>query len=224
MLHPIIFYLITFAICIVTGLYDIPACVFMALIAVCSILYARIGPKDTQSERYSLGAIITLIYIFSSIITSSCFSESEYYLASDPIRYIAMVHYNADYNLILGDLERAYIALSDNNGLYNAMLKFLGILCKDSGHEASSLVITLPQTLFGILTIQTVFRILCLKFNADKSFKYTILYGLCSITLLYSGIIVRDIVIAFLFAVCLETVLKPFKVKGLVVLGFAMVV
>ncbi len=222
MLKTVSLYLITFIISIVTGCFDAPASILMLFIMVCSIAYASIGSKNTRSERYSLSAITLLIYLVSSLITSTCFSEYEFYLASDPIRYIAMVHRSTDYSEISTELEKAYILLSDNNGLYNALLRCLGIICGDNGYEASALSITLPQTLFGILTIQTLFRILCTNFSQNQSYKYTLIYAICSLTLLYSGIIVRDVIIAFLFAICIETVFKPFSLKGIIVLAIAM--
>lgn len=219
----LIIYILTFIISIATGMFDLPAGIFMIAIVICSLLYARIGPKSSRTERFSLGAIITLIYIVSSMICSTCFDETRFYLASDPIRYIAMVHRTHDFRPIFDELEKSYILFADNNGLYNSMLRLLGILCRNNGYVASPLLVTLPQTLFGILTIQTVFRIINLKFTPKKTYKYTLIYGTCSLILLYSGIIVRDVVIAFVFAVCIETVMKPFNIRGLVILGVAMI-
>lgn len=207
-----------------TGLTDAPAGIFMICIVVCSILYAKIGPQKTKTERFFLGSIITLVYMLSAMITSTCFSELDYYLASDPIRYIALVHRSNSFSQILEELKRAYIEFGDNNGLYNSILRLVGILCKYYGYKASSLLITLPQSLFGILTIQTLYRILNIKFSRYKSFKYALIYGICSLTLLYSGIIVRDIIIAFLFANCIEIVLKPFSVRGVFMLGIIMII
>lgn len=208
---------------LILGLIDIPACIGVFIILSICFLYSRIGSKDYTIQRFEIFALVSFFYIISSYITSSCFSESEYFLASDPIRYIAMVHSSHDYGLITHALERCYIELSDNNGLYNSFLRLIGILCNKNGTEASSFLITLPQTLFGILTIQTVYRILNQFLQSNKVFKYTLVYAFCSLVFLYSGIIVRDIVIAFGYALCVEIIIRPFKISGIIKLAIIMI-
>jgi len=135
-----------------------------------------------------------------------------------------MVHHSTSYDLIWGELEKCYTELGDNNGLYNSILRLIGILCYKNGEIASSFLITLPQTLFGILTVQTVFRIFDNFFVASKAYRYTIIYGLCSLTLLYSGIIVRDITIAFCFTLCINIIVRPFHISGLLKLAVIMLI
>ena len=209
-----ILYLVNISLCCIIGWFDVPACISILFILIVTYLYSRIGERNSVSYRFTLCPIVTFVYIVTALINSSCFSETEFFLASDPIRYIATAHNSYDYSLISNELSKAYLELADNNGLYNSIIRFLGIVCNTNGVVASSLLITLPQTLFGILTVQTVFRILNTIVSPEKAFKYTLIYSVCSLTLLYSGIIVRDIAIAFTYAVCIETVLKPFRLKG----------
>ncbi|MDE6575371.1 MAG: hypothetical protein K2L84_08580 [Muribaculaceae bacterium] len=206
--------IVSIAISLIIGLFDLPASMLMLFILFVSYIYATIGNRNSAKFRYSLFSIVSFVYLVSAIICSSCFSETEFFLASDPIRYIATAHNTYNYESIFNELESVYIDLSDSNGLYNSIIRYLGLVCSNNNFTASSLLLTLPQALFGILTIQTVFRILNIIVSPDKAYKYTIIYSICSLTLLYSGIIVRDIVIAFTYAVCIETVLKPFNIKG----------
>ena len=198
-------------------LFDYPAGILIWGIVVLCTTYALVGKKRYKSNRLQIAFLLIFIYLASTLITSSCFSSNDYFLASDPTRYIAMAQGNRGYSTIIDEITRAY-ELTDNNGLYNAMLRLLGTWCNNMGIPATSLLLTLPQTLFGILTVQTVFRIISIKFTSQQATKYTLIYGICSLVLLYSGIIVRDIVIAFFFAVCTEVVLKPFKWKGVLLL------
>ncbi len=208
-------------ICFVINEYD--GIGVIAVLLFC-FLYSQIGEPNSKSYRVSLYTLISLIYILSSLITSSCFSEVEYFLASDPTRYIEKVHHSTSYDLIWIELEKCYTELGDNNGLYNSILRLIGILCYKNGEIASSFLITLPQTLFGILTVQTVFRILDNFFVSFRAYRYTIIYGLCSLTLLYSGIIVRDIAIAFCFALCINIIVRPFHISGLLKLAAIMLI
>lgn len=203
---------------ILVGMYDLPAGIFMFCILFVTSLYSRIGNRKAQIYQTTLVTYICFIYLASAVICSGCFSETDFFLASDPIRYIAMVRNSESYDVLFDEITNAYVLLKDNNGLYNSLLRALGIICNENGYKASSLLITLPQTLFGILTIQTLFRIFTNRFTYKKALYYSFLFGICSLTLLYSCIIVRDIIIVFFFTVCLEVVLKPFSMKGIIII------
>lgn len=207
----------------VYSIIDFPVAIGISLILIVCFLYAKIGSRVNQNQRYSIFAIVSFFYIVSSVITSTCFSEVDFYLASDPIRYIATAHRSFDYQLINDELTKCYLNLSDNNGLYNSIIRFLGIICNRSNTIASPLLMTLPQTLFGILSIQTLFRILSRQFEGKTAYRYTLIFSFCSLFFLYSGIIVRDILIAFSFIICLEVVLQPFRISGLLILILMMV-
>lgn len=203
---------------ILVGMSDLPAGIFMFCVLLITYLYSRIGDRKAQIYQTTLVTYITFIYLASALICSACFSETEFFLASDPTRYITMVRSSKSYDLLFDEITNAYVLLKDNNGLYNSLLRLLGIICNENGYTASSLLITLPQTLFGILSIQTVFRIFINHFTYKRALHYSFLFGICSLTLLYSCIIVRDIIIVFFFTVCLEVILKPFSMKGVVII------
>lgn len=201
---------------LITSLYD-PASACEIFVIMISALALAILHRNVQNKYViKLTFLISSVYITSAIIISNTFSETSYFLASDPIRYIASVRNCDSVTTIIRQLQICYLDLADNNGLYNSMLYMIGLLCKTYHVEATSLAITLPQTLFGILTIIMLFRILCNYYSEHEAFKYTLVFGLFSLTFLYSAIIVRDVVLEFLFTVGLAIVLKKFSVWRLV--------
>ena len=205
-------------------LTDTPAAFETIIIIALTFLYAICIKKELQQNSLYLYIIITFIYLGSATIISQCFSETDFYLSSDPTRYIAKVHSTTSQSTVLYELFKTYINFQDNNGLYNAMLGELGIICHKYNIIPSSLFITLPQTFFGILTILTLYRIICLFYDSKKSFKYSLIFSICSLVLLYSCIIVRDIIITFIFTKGLEIILQKFKTTHLLILIILMLI
>lgn len=193
---------------------DFPGMVGMVIVLVITGMYSYASDKNLRSYALSLWITTCFIYLTSAFIISQCFSETEFHLASDPIRYIAAAR-NHSINGLIKQLEQTYFELQDNNGLYNFVLFGIGTLCKSCGVVASSFILTLLESLFGILTIITLFRILCKYFPQSRAYSFSIVFGFCSLVLPYSCIIVRDIILTFLFIKAVEIVLSPFSTKGL---------
>ncbi|MEY8686515.1 hypothetical protein AB9N12_10420 [Bacteroides sp. AN502(2024)] len=83
--------------------------------------------------------------------------------------------------------------------------------------------ITLLQTVWGILSAIVLFRILSRHFEVEKAFHYTLLFALCSLFLFYSTVVIRDIVICFLYLCAFDVVDQKFSLTGLMKLGVIMI-
>jgi hypothetical protein len=88
----------------------------------------------------------------------------------------------------------------------------------------SVFAMTLCNTVFGILSINSLYELLLRYFDTDKAKKYTLIFAVCSIFFIYSDVIIRDIVITFFFLQAFNIVLKPFSLKGLALLVMYMLI
>lgn len=73
---------------------------------------------------------------------------------------------------------------------------------------------TLLQTVWGILSSIVLFRILTRHIEVDKAFRYTLIFSLCSLFLFYSTVIIRDIIICFLYLCAFDIVDRKFSLLG----------
>jgi len=208
---------------VLVGLFNLTNAIGIAVVLTIVWLYAFAYKWDLKSNSVGLCLTISFIYIFSAYISSNCFSASTFHMAADPMHYIRDVAH-ASPKYIIDELEKTYILHGDNNGLYNTMLASISIVCRLCHAQESVFLLTLLQTLFGILTILTLYRILCRFFSQTDSYRYSLIFGCCSLVLTYSCIIVRDIILAFLFTKAVEIILNKFTTQRLIALLFMMIV
>ncbi len=76
----------------------------------------------------------------------------------------------------------------------------------------------LGTTLFGILSSILLYKFLLLYINKENSYKYALIFMLCSAVFQYSFFLLRDIIIFFFYLLGFIIISKKFSVKGLFIL------
>lgn len=182
-----------------------------ALILTISLLYSIIGNKEQRKDRIKLGLSIYCIYVVSALIFSQPFSETTYFIVVDPMHYLEWFMPDRTFYMTWEHFYDCYVGLADNNAIYNAYILLWTVIGNVHLGGATAYYMTLAQTLFGILCIITLHRIISMYFDKKKAMHYTLLFGCCSLFLFYSCVIIRDIVIALFFMLAVEILLKPFR-------------
>lgn len=105
----------------------------------------------------------------------------------------------------------------ENEGyiFYIAVLAYISEVFFDGNHL---FVQYLGSVFFGALLSIVIYKILLLYFDSKKSANYTLLYSLLSVVFVFSFKLIRDVHIAFFYAVSIYVVLRKFSVRGLLVL------
>ena len=112
------------------------------------------------------------------------------------------------------DLYKCYFEFSDSNLLYNAYLNVMAVFANTKLDGMTVFGMTLLQTVWGILSSIVLFRILTRHIEVDKAFRYTLIFSLCSLFLFYSTVIIRDIIICFLYLCAFDIVDRKFSLLG----------
>ena len=115
------------------------------------------------------------------------------------------------------DSYTTYYSLLETKGY----VCYIGIIAYLAEHffDGNNLLLQfMGSVLFGTLASIILYKILLLYFNSQKSFKYALLYSLCSAAAYYSFKYYRDIHIAFFYILSLYVVLNKLSIKGVVIL------
>jgi hypothetical protein len=218
MFYLIFSIVITTIICLLDFSYSsLAGCVIIYAIG---LMYNLLNDKENRQKGFELFNIVYCVYILVAYIFSQSFSATNFFLASDPMRYITrninLTSCPYDWNYLLS----CYTKFTDSNALYNIIISYVAIAGNNLWGGSTIFYLTLLQSLFGILTICSLYRLLLIYFDIKSAFKYSIVFGLLSIFLFYSSVILRDIIIAFFFVLAFEIILKKFKARNAILLLF----
>lgn len=195
------------------------------LIYIIGFLFSQKVQKKYKNDSAKLFFYVFSIYLISGYVFSLSFNIRDNFLLSDPTVYIEQFskNWSLDKSLIIDYLYGCFIKLNDNNALYNLYIRFLANFSNYLFGEASVLYATLGQTIFGILSTLVLYRII-LNFQPNKAFKYSFIFAIFSSFHFYSSVIVRDIIIAFLFLLIIEIILKKYTNKNLIKLFILLII
>lgn len=115
------------------------------------------------------------------------------------------------------DSYTTYYSLLETKGY----VCYIGIIAYLAEHffDGNNLLLQfMGSVLFGTLASIILYKILLLYFDSQKSFKYALLYSLCSAAAYFSFKYYRDIHIAFFYILSLYVVLNKLSIKGVVIL------
>lgn len=198
----------------------------IVFIIVFGFLYCQIGKKSEYRYRLKLFRIVSFIYILSAYIASFSFDGNRFILTTDAKMYIEKTSLITNYSWSDAkyDLENCYLSISDNNGLFNVIREFIGFIFNEYFDGVSSFSLCLLLVFFGILSAITLYRIMTSFFLPNESLKYVLAFSLLSIFHLYSILILRDIVIAFVYLLCIEIIIRRFSLINLFVLFIYMII
>lgn len=176
-----------------------------------SCLQSQLADRNVRQYAFKVNQIVFFVYFLVAYIFSQAFVNGEFFVVSDPSRYIANYGSSRSMGDVWQNIHDCYFLFADNNALYNTYLRSISVLGNNLLGGTSVFYLTLSQTIFGILGINVLFRILSRYTNKQKAYKATLAYAFCTVFLFYSCIVVRDIIIAYFFLLVIEIVLKPFK-------------
>lgn len=170
----------------------------------------KLKGRELDYSMILLGSV-TIIYTISAFIISRNYIGDHYFLVSDALQYTRWLNLrSAEDNYTLLILEN-YGGLLDKDMLHEVYARMVCIWGNNFLGGTSVFYLTLCHTIFGILAIASLYRIMLLYFDAKKAFRYALVFAVFSPFIYYSSVIIRDIVIAYCFCRGIEIVLKPYK-------------
>lgn len=176
--------------------------------------------RKQDEELYALRTFVVLFPIYLSIafIFSINFENGGYYLATDPMDYLDRFMYSRHVYYGLDYIKECYFDLADNNALYNISLNAWAV-CGNRLFDGSTVFyMTLYHTIFGLATLSVIYGIINHYVEPKKAFKYTIMFGICSLLLSYSNMVLRDIEITFIYSLSIYILIKKFRYINILVL------
>lgn len=193
---------------IASGIIGLVMYLFGAVLLLCN--------KDNRRHSFRLYNIIFAVYLICAFIVSRSFSVSDYFLVSDSSRYIES-YMNSTFLLFdKEDFVNHYLKLSDSNVLYNTYLNGMATYVNKTLGGMTVFGMTLLQTIWGILASLVLFRILARHIEVQKAYRLTLVFAFCSLFLFYSTVIIRDIIICYLYLLAFDIVDQKFKLSGLI--------
>lgn len=180
-------------------------------------LYTLRVDRPWRADALKLFSITFCVYIAIAFIWSRLFSNVDYFYVSDPQNYILRFFDSKDFIFNLDKLLLYYTASEGKDILY---VESLQAWCGFANVYLGGITVysmTLLQTLFGVLSCMTLYQIIS-QYYGKKAFHYTLLFSLCSLFLMYSCLIIRDVIIAYFYIEATRIVLNKFKIKNIFVL------
>lgn len=178
----------------------------------------RVKNGETRQYAFKLALVTISTYIISALFFSDAFSNGQSFLLEDPLTYFEQLGLR---QLELDSKEylfASYFLFSNVDVLHMILLRSLVVLANNYLGGASVLYLTLTNVFFGVLAIGILYRILLRIVPAKKAYGYSLAFALCSQFHFYSVSYVRDIIIAFLFIIAIDILLKDFKWKNVLIL------
>ena len=182
--------------------------------------------NDARGNGRKVFGVVFPIYLVSAYIFSLSFANGGFFYVNDPQRYLIrfMSVHTWSWDYFWDSLYECYFMFSDSNALYNSTMDGIAFIGNTYLGGATVLYITLVQTFFGILCSLEVYKIFTNYFTPKESSKYAIIIALLSCFMMYSCVIVRDIVIAYFYILGFRVVLKECSVSDIIKLGLYFVI
>lgn len=212
-------FFVSLLIAVVDGIGSAVMLIFTLLIGifVCMSL-----PQKQRSSGLNLFAIVFSIYASVAYIASLSFSKSECFYVSDSMRYIEGYIKRTTFYYSQQDFYDCYFQFSDSNLLFNAYLNEMALIMNKYFGGMTVYGMTLCLTIFGVLSSLILYKIFLRHFNETYSYNQVLIFSLCSQFFLYSTVIIRDVVICFLYLVAFDIIDRKFSLKGFLMLFVVM--
>ena len=166
--------------------------------------------NEERKNGHRVFGIVFPFYIIFAYIFSLSFADGGYFYVNDPQRYLQrfMSVHSWSWNYFWDSLYECYFRFSDSNALYNSTMDGIAYIGNAYLGGTTVFYMTLVQTLFGILCSLEIYKIFNYYFSPKESSKYTIIFALLSCFLMYSCVIIRDIVITYFYLLGFKIVLR----------------
>lgn len=194
------------------------AAVMLGLILLICTLFCFSLPKRNRNSSLHLLTIVFSLYVSIAFIVSLSFNENQYFYVSDSMRYIADYMGRTSFQYDFHELKDYYLNFYDSNLLFNAYLNEMALIMNKHFGGMTVYGMTLCLTLFGILSSIILYKIFLRHFDEKYAFRNVLIFSLCSPFFLYSTVIIRDIVICFLYLVAFDIIDRKFSVVRFILL------
>lgn len=179
-------------------------------------------PQKQRSSAFNMLAVVFSVYVSVAYIASLSFSSSESFYVSDSKRYIENYIYRTTFSYSQQDFYDCYFNFSDTNLLFNAYLNEMAMIMNNHFGGMTVYGMTLCLTIFGVLSSLVLYKIFLRHFDERYAYHQVLLFSLCSQYVLYSTVIIRDIVICFFFLIAFDIIDRKFSLRGLLLLCVVM--
>ena len=184
--------------------------------------YLMTYEKSTTDKNHGrrVFLIVFIAYYFCTFIISHIFDSNHFYYVSDAMRDIDYVNSHQTFSLVtvLGELYLCYFEFADNNALFQISLNLFGNLGRNLDGVVPTFYITQMITAFGAWSSIYVYRLIRNYYNNDNAVKYALTFCLLSAFLLYSTVVIRDIIICFFYLIGYNVSLSKFRLDKLILL------
>ena len=192
--------------------------VMLILTLLIGMLICMTLPQKQRSSGLNLLAVIFSIYASVAYIASLSFSSTESFYVSDSMRYIESYIQRNTFFYSQQDFYDCYFHFSDTNLLFNAYLNEMAMIMNKYLGGMTVYGMTLCLTIFGVLSSLILYKIFLRHFDEKYAYHQVLLFSLCSQFFLYSTVIIRDVVICFLYLIAFDIIDRKFSLKGLLML------
>lgn len=194
------------------------AAVMLGLILLMSTLFCYSLPKRNRKSSLRLLTIVFSLYVSIAFIVSLSFNENQYFYVSDSMRYIADYMGRTSFQYDFHEFKDYYFNFYDSNLLFNAYLNGMALIMNKHFGGMTVYGMTLCLTFFGILSSIILYKIFLRYFDEKHAFRNVLIFSLCSPFFLYSTVIIRDIVICFLYLIAFDIIDRKFSVVRFILL------
>jgi hypothetical protein len=182
----------------------------------CAFISMRGEKSQEKVGCVKVFGIVFAIYIISTFIVSRSFINNRLFYGYDPANDLILFNVTdwswSEYWFQLG---WSYLDFGDTNGLYYENMKGLGYIANAYLGGSSVFSLSIPFTLFGVLTSIMIYKIFIIFFKPNIAANYTVLFSILSCTHLYSCLVIRDIMITFFFLWGFLILLRPIKLSSI---------
>lgn len=182
----------------------------LIIFGLCLWSSSRGETNDIKRGGHKVFGVVFPVYIISAYIFSLSFADGEYFYVNDPLRYLQrfMSVNSWSWDYFWDSLYEGYFMFSDRNALYNNFMDGIAYIGNTYLGGTTVYYLTLVHTLFGILCSIEIYKIFINYFSPKESSRYTIAFALFSCFLMYSCVIIRDIIIAYFYVLGFRVVIR----------------
>lgn len=212
-------FLVVLLLAVVDGAGSAVMLIFTLLVG---MLICMTLPQKQRSSGLNLLAVVFSVYASVAYIASLSFSSNESFYVSDSMRYIESYINRTSFYYSQQDFYDCYFNFSDTNLLFNAYLNEMAMIMNKYLGGMTVYGMTLCLTIFGVLSSLILYKIFLRHLDEKVAYRQVLLFTLCSHFFLYSTVIIRDVIICFLYLIAFDIIDRKFSLKGLLML-FAVV-
>lgn len=168
-------------------------------------------PHTNKKDYYNVLSIVTFVYICSAFFASFAYHDQHHAIFPDCYGYINDLKMTAPDRDFGEFLAMGYLDLEDLNVLHEVGYRAFIIFSNNQLDGASIFTLTYLHTIFGILSMGVMYSILLALYPGKLAKKYTLIFSILSPFYLYSVVILRDIIIAYVYILTIDIVIRNFK-------------